>query len=282
MNVIAHIGHNWASRTDSKQRAEKLIREAKKAGAKAVILEYFEAAKVYSEEKMIKNTRRFEIPPEWLYDLCQFARDIGIDFIGSPRHPDHVEYFSSIGVSDFYIAMGDLTYEPLIEAVAGVSSGTLVNTGLSGLEEVGAARETLLNGLDPDEVDLVLLHSMPGFPTKIDDANLRRMMVLGEEFFPTFIGLDSFHSDILLDYMAMAYGPAVVVRRLDLEDKKGEEAAYSITPSQLTSLVKMASLAPMIVSPQFVRADGFTEVEWEFRSRMLRCKESDFLLPPKG
>lgn len=281
MRVIAHIGHNWSVREKSEERAKKLVREAKKAGAHAVIVEYFEADKVYSERKMIKSTRPHEMPPDLFYDLFQLAKEIEIDFIGSPRHPDHVNYMETIGVVDYHLAMGEIKHEPLIEAVADVAGGVLVNTGLSRLEEIEKARGALLNGMEPDEVDLVLLHSSAGFPVALEDANLRNMMVLGETFFPTFVGIESYHSEQLLDYMAMAYGPAVIVRKLDLDDKKGQEAAYSITPQQLTNLCKMAALAPMIISPSFVRADGFTETDWDFRQRLLRCPQNGYLLPPE-
>ncbi|MHA2404192.1 MAG: N-acetylneuraminate synthase family protein, partial [Candidatus Kariarchaeaceae archaeon] len=129
------------------------------------------------------------------------------------------------------------------------------------------------------EAELMLLHSTGGMPTKMEDANLKRILELATEFYPLYVGFESFLSYQILDYVAMAFNPSIIMRRLDLDDRQGVEAEYSLVPKQMRELVKMADAMGNINNPQFDQ-NGFTRTDFTARQKFWRCKESEYLIPP--
>ena len=120
-------------------------------------------------------------------------------------------------------------------------------------------------------------------PTPGAEAQLGRILDLAQEFMPLFVGVESFlhKSNTVLDYVAMAYNPAVGMRRIDLDEEKGIETEYSLPPTAMKELVA-ASLAMDWVNNPVIYAEEFVEGDFDARIKRRRCKESDYLLPPES
>lgn len=279
MKVISNIGINWWSESGSTDRAKKLVDESLRAGVASVCVPYFQSD-VFRDEDKREKVRKFEIGDDLLKELAKkVLRHSGVGFYVSPRHPDQIDYLENIDVSGYHIQNGDILHTPLLQAVAETRKPVYLSTGLATFAEVNDAVEILLRGEDPDEVDLVILHSTGGLPTDMYDANFRRVINLMQEFFPLYVGIESFLAVSFLDYVALGYNPIVIMRRIDLADKKGVETEYSLTPEQMKSLVSMASAMEKMINSD-VNEDGLTKTEFEARDKMLRCKNSDWLIPP--
>lgn len=279
MEIIANIGFNWYS-SKPKERAEELIESAADHGAHAVVVPYFKADKVYSESEMVNRTKQFEMPPEWFFDLRQLSSDSGLEFIVSPRYPECIAYLEQIGVQRYHVQNGDIRHYPLLEALQETDKPVMLSTGYATFEEVDKAIVALLgeDGI-PSESEITLLHSTGGLPTRPKDALLSRILDLGEEFFPMYVGLESFYSETILDIISMTYRPVSIMRRYDLDDGKGIEASYSLKPDEFSNLARIASVMKLVNDPEFY-IDAFTEADFEMRVSMMRCEHSDFLLPP--
>ena len=170
-----------------------------------------------------------------------------------------------------------------MKAVADTGKPVMLSTGFATFEEVTTAIETLLaNHESGDAPELTVLHSTGGMPTPSADAQLRRILDLADEFFPLYAGYESFLNgdNVILDYISMAYNPAIIMRRIDLDDRKGVETEYSLVPEQMRRLVESAVAMEWVNNPQYY-ADEFTESDFDARIKRRRCKESDYLLPPE-
>ena len=278
MEIIANIGFNWYS-SKPKERAEELIKSAADHGAHAVVVPYFKADKVYRDTDMVNKTKQYEMPPEWFFDLKQVASDIGIGFIVSPRYPECVAYLEQIGVQRYHVQNGDIRHFPLLEALRLAEKPVLLSTGYASTEEVLAGVFALLGTEEIVESDLIVLHSTGALPTRPQDALLSRILDLGQELFPLYVGLESFCSETILDIISMTYRPAVIMRRYDLDDGRGIESHYSIKPDQLSNLARVASVMEIVNHPTYFVED-FTETDFEARVNMMRCEHSEYLLPP--
>lgn len=285
MFIVANIGVNWWSQKGGTKRAEELVRAAIDSGVHGVCVPYLRADKLHKKPDIAKNLRRFDIPPETLYDLKKIAKEEGVTFWVAPDHADDVEYLETIDVDGYHIQNGNLDVIPLLKAIAKTEKPVVMSTGFASFDEINAAVEAILDvrGDDAAEAELMLLHSTGAMPTPAAESQLGRILDLAAEFMPLFVGYESFLSanNTLLDYAAMTYNPAIIMRRLDLADRKGVETEYSLTPDQLKQLVEVALQMEWVNNPQFY-ADEFTEGDWDARIKRRRCKESDYKLPPES
>jgi len=217
---------------------------------------------------------------ELLFDLKEKADEYKLEFHVTPRYPDCVEYLKSIGVNRFHVQNGDTAFMPLLEEL--VDENVLLSTGFVTLPEVETAANILMGDAETSD-KLVLLHSTGKWPTPPGEAQFGRMLDLGSEFFPLPYGFESFfdnRSGKILDYMAMAFNPDVVMRRLDLADRKGLETAYSLDPGEMKQLVDVARSMAIVNHPQYYH-EGLVEGDFDARGQQLRCEKSEYLLPPE-
>jgi N,N'-diacetyllegionaminate synthase len=279
MNIIANIGYNWWSKEGGSKRALDLVDVAFESGADGLCVPFFEAKKIHRVKNVADQFLRFDIAPELLYDIREKIahKYPGKEFYVAPKLAEQVDYLENIGVSTFHIENGDTLYEPLLTRLRGKE--VLLSTGYATFEEVSDAIEWLTDG--EDEVPSVtLLHSTGKRPTPPGEMQLDRILDLGQEFYPMWVGLESFSHDRYLDYVAMAFRPVVIMRRIDLADQKGIETSYSLSPHDFSILTKMAAAMDVVNKPEFY-SEEFVEGDFEARIENMRCEETDYTLPPE-
>ena len=290
MFIVANLGINWWSKGHSDERSLELLKAAKDAGAHGICIPYLKSDKLYRGDDIKKKVRKFDVPPELLYDMQKWAKEDGMQLWVAPSWHEDVAYLETINVDGYHIQNGDIGYEPLIRAIAETDKPIMMSTGFASFDEINDAVELIFKiraqgneNFDISDLDLVLLHSTGPMPTMASEAQLGRILDLAAEFMPLYVGYESFLStaNTTLDYIAMAYNPAIIMRRLDLDDRKGVETEYSLTPALLRQLVEIAVGMEWVNNPVDY-ADGFTEGDFDARIKRLRCKESDYLLPPSG
>jgi sialic acid synthase SpsE len=279
MNIIANIGYNWWSKEGGSSRAFALVDAAFESGADGLCVPFFDAKKIHRVKNVADQFLRFDINPELIYDIREkIANEYpGKEFYVAPKLAKQVDYLENIGVSTFHVENGDTLYEPLLERLQGKE--VLLSTGYAKLEEINDAIGWLSDE-DEEVPSVTLLHSTGKRPTPPGEMQLDRILDLGQEFFPLWVGLESFSHDKYLDYVAMAFRPSVVMRRIDLADQKGIETAYSLSPQDFTVLTKMAAAMDVTNHPEFY-AEEFVEGDFEARIENMRCEETDYTLPPE-
>ena len=281
MFIIANIGVNWRTKQDPYQRSIDLLDAVNGAGVHGVCVPYLRADKLYRSEDIVKQTKKFDMPPEMMYDLRKRAAEMKTTFWAAPSYHEDIAYLEQIDVDGYQIQNGDIRYTPLLKAVAETNKPVMLSTGFATLQEVHDAVETLLNGKEAGDAQLTILHSTGGMPTPSNESQLKRILDLAQEFFPLFVGYESFLNgdNVILDYVAMAYNPAIIMRRIDLDDRKGVETEYSLVPEQMRRLVDSAVAMEWVNNPVYY-ADEFTESDFDARIKRRRCKKSDYLTPP--
>ena len=277
--IIASIGYNWwAKGGNGFERAKLIVDEAVTAGVDGICIPLFKAGELYRDKEQVKAYRHLDRANDWIADLYEYVKAYKKMFYVSPRFVSDWGAMQDY-VDGYHVVSGDIKYKPLLERLVG--EHVLLSTGGATDEEINEAVESLLGDLEPAESDLVLLHSTGGLPTPSADAQLRRILDLGTEFYPLYVGLESTFSEPALDFIAMAFNPEVIMRRLDLGDDAGLETDYSLSPSQMATLVLNSRALGMAMHP-IVNDEGFTRSDWSSRLNHMRCAEGDYLLPPKG
>ena len=102
ISVIAEIGSNWEGSMD---KAQKIIKECKKAGADAVKFQMWRANDLYNDThpnwKFIKKS---ELTFKKTQKLKSIADKIGIEFFCSAFYPEAVDFLEKIKVKRYKIA----------------------------------------------------------------------------------------------------------------------------------------------------------------------------------
>ena len=100
--VIAEIGSNWEG---SVQKAEKIIKECKKAGADAVKFQMWRANDLYKKSHPNWNEiSNSELTFEKAKKIKNIAKKYNIEFFCSVFFPESIDFLESIGVKKFKVA----------------------------------------------------------------------------------------------------------------------------------------------------------------------------------
>lgn len=181
--------------------------------------------------------------------LAEHANASGITFLSTPFDGDAANMLHRLEVPAFKIASADITHLPLLRRIASFAKPILLSTGASTMEEVADAVGILRDA----EVPFALLHCSLSYPTRIADANLRRLEMLSELFPGAVLG----YSDHTLPEetglacpVAVALGARVIEKHFTLDRTLSEDDHYhSVDPRGLERLVAACREAAIMTPP---------------------------------
>ena len=228
--------------------AKELALKAKEAGADVVKYQTFVPERLASSaakkaEYQEKNTgegsqldmlRKLSLDFDAFRELKRFCEEIGIQFLSTPFDLASIDFLQDLGMPFWKIPSGEMTNLPYLERIAASGMPVVLSTGMSTLEEVGAALSLLRrNGAG----DITLLHCTTQYPTPFEDVNLRAMDTLRERF-----GLPVGYSDhtkgITVPIAAAARGACVIEKHFTLDrNMKGPDHKASLEPDALRAMV---------------------------------------------
>jgi sialic acid synthase SpsE len=247
MKIIAEIGSNYVVRGEpSLNRALALVDEAAAYGATHAKFQMFTGETLHSNQSMVEKLNKVALPREWIPELVNACKTNGIEFLCTPFSPDAVEFLDD-WVNEWKIASWDITYIPLLIAVAQTGKPVILSTAGASNEEILAALALLR--ADNDLHDVTVLHCHAGYPVGVHDVAMKRMLdiaVLAESVNssrkPISYGLSSHYPDPLVNATTAILGGNTIEFHFDLIDMEGAEARHSLHPMQLNQMVQYVSL----------------------------------------
>jgi N,N'-diacetyllegionaminate synthase len=249
--VIAEAGVNH---NGSLELAQRLVESAAQAGADAVKFQTFHAEKVISAsapkadyqkettgntERQLEMVRRLEMPESMTRAVAAHAARVGIAFLSTAFDEQSVDLLDDIGVPAFKVGSGDVTNLPLLEFVGRKRKPVILSTGMSYLEEVKSAVETLLAA---GCQELAILHCVSSYPADPREANLRVLQTLRDTFHVP-IGFSDHCMDNEIAIAAVAMGANIVEKHITLDvNLPGPDHRVSLSPEKFKSLVQSICL----------------------------------------
>lgn len=237
--IIAEIGVNHEGDADL---AADMIRQAADAGADAVKFQTFRAEHYVSsvQPERRERARGFELSEAQFRDLAAVAKECGVIFFSTPLHPNDIDFLNQIAPL-VKISSGDLTHLRLIAHAAETGRPLILSTGLGTREEIAAAVATV-EAVRPDireSGELLLMHCVAAYPTPEDEANLRNIEWLAEEF-GCPVGYSDHTLGIKACELAVAVGAVVLEKHFTYrkEDQSFHDHLLSADPDDLANLVK--------------------------------------------
>lgn len=248
--IIAEAGVNHNGKIDL---AKKLIDVAKASKADAVKFQAFRTEEImikeapkaeYQKETTGEATqyemiKRLELTEKEFKELAGYAYQKGIIFLSTPFDEKSADLLEELNVPAFKIGSGDLTNLPLLEYIAKKGKPMIVSTGMSTLDEVRDAVDTIIN---VGNNQLMLLHCTSNYPAKIEDCNLKAMQTLREEFnLP--VGYSDHTLGITVPVAAVAMGACIIEKHFTIDKNlPGPDHRASLEPNELKEMVRQIKL----------------------------------------
>ncbi|MCG3175898.1 MAG: N,N'-diacetyllegionaminic acid synthase [Candidatus Omnitrophica bacterium] len=275
VRIIAEAGVNH---NGSLRLALRLVDAARRAGADAVKFQTFRTEDVvtrsapmaaYQRRNLGRSgsqwemIRRLELSEADHRRLAERCRRAGIEFMSTPFDARSVDLLVRLGVKRLKVPSGEITNAPLLLRIARTRLPLVVSTGMSTMDEVRAALGVLCWGWTSAAGDrpsraafakalktgrsrkllrdrVTLLHCTTQYPAPAEEANLRAMGTLREEF-GTPVGLSDHTPGIAVSIAAVALGASVIEKHLTLDKKlPGPDHKASLDPAEMAQLVLSA------------------------------------------
>lgn len=178
-------------------------------------------------------------PWEWHEQLFAHGAARGLIVFSTPFDAIAVERLDKLGAPAFKIASFELVDLDLIACAAKTNKPLIMSTGMASDAEVDEAIETARrhgNG------GVALLHCVSGYPTPIEQTNLRRLDAIAKR--GTVFGISDHSPGAIVPIAAVARGAAIVEKHLTLARVDGgPDAGFSLEPAEMAEVVRGTTLA---------------------------------------
>lgn len=237
--IVAEIGNNHEG---DFSLAKKLIGLAAEAGADAVKFQTFRTEYFVrnSDSERFERMKTFELSPDQFCDLSEIAKEVGVLFLSTPLDIPSVLTLTPI-VSAMKIASGDISFFPLLKAAAKSSKPLILSTGISTIDEIRAAKETIQSTWDVSGIsqEIAILHCVSSYPVPENEVNLGAIRQLEKEFQCT-VGYSDHALGIDAAALSVALGARIIEKHFTIDKNYSDFRDHKLAadPKELRELVK--------------------------------------------
>ena len=246
--LVAELSRNHNQSVD---RAKRLIKSAKLAGADAVKLQTYTAdtitlksnkkdfrIKGNSPWKRYKNFwklyNKASTPLQWHKELFEYAKKIKIEIFTSPFDESAVDYLEKLKCPAYKIASPEINHIPLLEKVARTKKPIILSNGLADLSDLRLAIKVLRkNGCKK----IAILQCVSSYPAPLEDQNLNTIINIQKQF-KVISGLSDHTENNISAISSVALGGSIIEKHFNIDDKiKTVDAFFSTNFKTFKNLV---------------------------------------------
>jgi sialic acid synthase SpsE len=242
--IIAEIGNNH---NGDLQIAFELIEKAKESGADAVKFQVKDIELAFDKELLDKpytgsnsfgKTYRehklaLEFSENQIKEIYQFAKKNNIICFATPFDLNSIELLERIGNPIYKISSFHVTDIKLIEKIAKINKPILMSTGMSTIEEIDNAVNSVRKHTDK----IALFQCTSCYPTENKDVNLKVISALNKRF-NCPVGYSGHERGTSISVASVTLGACMIERHFTLDrTMKGPDHASSLEPIGLKSMV---------------------------------------------
>lgn len=247
-----------ANHDGSLERAKKLIRLAKEAGADAAKFQHFQAPKIVSEygfthmnaqvshqaawkKSVTQVYAEASLPQDWTPLLKEECDKAGIDFFTSPYDYDSIEHVDPY-IPAYKVGSGEIDWLEALEHMASKGKPMIIATGAADIGEVQRAVHAIL-ALNPQLCVMQCNTNYTASPENYDYINLNVLKTYATLFPQVVLGLsDHTHGNATV-LGAVTLGARVVERHFtDSNDREGPDHKFALNPQAWAHMVEETRL----------------------------------------
>lgn len=246
--IIAEIGVNH---NGDLSLAKQLIEQAKFVGADAVKFqtwitediieknankaEYQKTNNFNSESQyeMLKNLEFSFSEFEYLKSYCD---EIGIEFLSTPDDINCANFLYPLQ-DKFKIGSGEIDNLLFLKKIAKLGKPVILSTGISDLEEVKQALNSLEEG-GLQKSQITLMHVTSDYPAAYSEVNLNAMITM-KNIFKCPIGYSDHTKGIEVSIAAVSLGAIIIEKHFTLDrNLEGPDHKASLIPKEFKMMVE--------------------------------------------
>ena len=245
--IIAEMSANHLQDFD---RAKRIIKAAKEAGADAVKLQSFTPDTITincrGEEFMATKGSLWEgmnlyelyekayMPWDWHKDLFAYAKELGITIFSSPFDFSAVDLLEELDAPAYKIASYEILDIPLIRKVAKTGKPVILSTGIAELADIELAVNTCIK---EGNSNIAILKCVSEYPAPYKDVNLKTIPNLSETF-NCVAGLSDHSMGSAVEIAAVSIGAKIIEKHFTLARADGgPDGAFSMEPQEFNDMV---------------------------------------------
>jgi sialic acid synthase SpsE len=243
--IIAEAGVNH---NGSLELAKRLVDIAAEAGADAVKFQKRTVGDILIAEALNRpytvptalgptygeHREKLELSADEWYELARHCQAQGITMLASGWDPVSVDFLDEVGIPAFKVASADLSNLPLLEHTARKNKPVILSTGMSEIDEIDQAIETVLKIND----QVALLQCTSTYPSENENIHLRVMDTYRKRY-DVVVGYSGHERGIAPSEAAVALGASIVERHFTIDRTMvGPDHAASLEPEGLRRLVR--------------------------------------------
>ncbi len=244
--VVAEIGNNHQGDVE---RARTMIDRVAEAGAQGVKFQKRCTEALLTKEGQAapytgcnsfgptygEHRDALELDIDAIAGLKAYAESLGLVFFASAWDEPSLEQILSLDVELLKISSAELVNLPLVRKYALAKIPIILSTGMSSLEEIDAAVETIRAVHD----DLILLHCNSTYPCPEEQIGLPVIESLRERY-ALPVGYSGHERGLAPSVASVAFKACVVERHFTMDKTmKGTDHQASLEPEQLRDMVTM-------------------------------------------
>ncbi|MBL7813065.1 MAG: N-acetylneuraminate synthase [Bacteroidetes bacterium] len=190
-----------------------------------------------SGESQLEMARKIHLPLEAYAGLKKYCEEeVGIQFLSTPFDHPSIDLLHNIGMEIFKIPSGEITNRPYLEKVGALEKEVILSTGMSTLEEVKRAFNTLVDSGTPAH-RISVLHCTSDYPAPFEHLNLRAIETLQREL-NCRVGYSDHSVGLEASIAAVALGATIVEKHFTLSHNlEGPDHKASLEPEELKQWV---------------------------------------------
>jgi len=240
--IIAEIGGAFKTFEEGK----RLIDSALEINVDAVKFQTFDADTITTKKNMfeLENTGKIsqyevfkenEISKELQIEIVNYAKEKGVTIFSAPSHIKDLEVMEKMDLPIYKIGSDLACHIPLLKKVAKFGKPIILSTGMCKMNEI---KDSVNAILDSGNDQIILMHCVSDYPTKIDEANLMAITTMKNEFeFP--VGYSDHTVGTLASLSAVTIGANVIERHFrDPRNSPGLDDSISLDKEEYSTMIE--------------------------------------------
>lgn len=232
--------------------AKKMIDAAINCGCDAVKFQSWNKTSIASKTLYEENTNyndskkkhfgsleemvdKYYLRKEQHFDLKNYCIKRNIDFCSTPFSKEEVDLLNEVDVNFFKVASMDINNYSLIKYLAQFKKPILLSTGMANLGEIDKAIEIIEK---EGNTQIIILHCVAIYPTKINELNLRNITMLQNTFgYP--VGFSDHSLGSIASLTSVSLGSCVIEKHFTLDKNlRGWDHEISADPKEMKQIVE--------------------------------------------
>jgi len=225
--------------------AKRLIDSAKEIGVDAVKFQTWEAETLTTKKNFFdmevtghasqyEFLKELEISKELQFKIVNYAKEKNVTIFSAPSHMKDLEVMEQMDLPIYKIGSDLACHVPLLKKIAKFGKPIILSTGMCYLQEIKNSVNAIL---DAGNDQLILLHCVSDYPSKIEESNLNAIIELKKEF-QLPVGFSDHTIGTITSMAAAIIGANVIEKHFrDPQNQPSPDDLHALTKEEFKNLV---------------------------------------------